>query len=230
MEIHARAISTTSEGAIYDMKELYTALAKAQAEFPTVAQSGFNPFHKSKYSTLKDCWDAARPVLSRHGLSVIQMPDKQDGVFCLVTILAHESGDHLASHQPVMAAKQDAQSFGSALSYARRYGLTAVLGLVSGDEDDDGNAATFTKTQQVATPKAASPSVASQPKSPAPQSIPAASVGATNTIPERIASVKDEDGLMALYNDIKPQIEALSEVEKGKVLSLFSSKKAELKG
>lgn len=204
------------------MKELYTALSKAQAEFPTVAQSGFNPFHKSKYSTLKDCWDAARPVLARHGLSVIQMPDKQDGVFCLVTILAHESGDHLASHQPVMSSKQDAQSFGSALSYARRYGLTAVLGLVSGDEDDDGNAATFTK------PNKAVPPV--QPNTPAVEAPLPQSAGATNSIAEQVASVQDSDGLVTLYNKIKSSIEAMSPEERQGALDLFSNRKAELKG
>ncbi len=204
------------------MKELYTALSKAQAEFPTVAQSGFNPFHKSKYSTLKDCWDAARPVLARHGLSVIQMPDKQDGVFCLVTILAHEGGDHLASHQPVMSSKQDAQSFGSALSYARRYGLTAVLGLVSGDEDDDGNAATFTKPNKAVSPV--------QPKTPAVEAPLPQPAGATNSIAEQVASVQDSDGLVTLYNKIKSSIEAMSPEERQGALDLFSNRKAELKG
>jgi hypothetical protein len=208
------------------MKELYTALSKAQAEFPTVSQSGFNPFHKSKYSTLKDCWDAARPVLARHGLSVIQMPDKQDGVFCLVTILAHESGDQLASSQPVMATKQDAQSFGSALSYARRYGLTAVLGLVSGDEDDDGNAATFTKN----TPAVAPPPVATAQVS-APQAIPPVGAGTLESgIEQRLASVAQLGGLNALYTEYKAEIEAMSTERKKAVLDLFSKRKAELKG
>ena len=58
------------------MMNLATALIKAQAEFRTVPQSGNNPFHKSKYSTLKDCWDTARPVLAKHGLGNVDGLDQ----------------------------------------------------------------------------------------------------------------------------------------------------------
>ena len=78
------------------MKNLATALIAAQAEFRTVPQSGSNPFHKSKYSTLKDCWDTARPVLAKHGLCVLQFPDVMgDGNYVLKPVVMHESGESM---------------------------------------------------------------------------------------------------------------------------------------
>ena len=141
------------------MMNLATALIKAQAEFRTVPQSGNNPFHKSKYSTLKDCWDTARPVLAKHGLCVLQFPDMMaDGNYVLKTVVLHESGESMEGYQPVLSAKQDAQSMGSALTYARRYGLCAALGLVSGDEDDDGNAASQVKSRSIPSKDVTAPS------------------------------------------------------------------------
>jgi hypothetical protein len=70
-----------------------------------------------------------------------------DGNYVLKTVVLHESGESMEGCQPVLSAKADAQSMGSALTYARRYGLCAALGLVSGDEDDDGNAASQVKSR-----------------------------------------------------------------------------------
>ena len=85
------------------MEQLAKALASAQAEFGTVPQSGMNPFHKSKYSTIEDYVNAAKPTLAKHGLSISQAPNLMDGQFVLTTILMHESGEHLASNQPIFA-------------------------------------------------------------------------------------------------------------------------------
>ena len=123
------------------MKDLATALAAAQAEFGTVPQSGKNPHFRSTFSTMQDYVDAAKPILAKHGLSISQMPNLLEGQFVLTTILMHKSGDNLVSNQPVVSTKQDAQSLGSAISYARRYSYGAILGMASGDFEDDGNAA-----------------------------------------------------------------------------------------
>jgi hypothetical protein len=203
------------------MKELATALSKAQSEFKTVPQSGNNPFHKSTYSTLKDCWDTARPVLAKHGLSVIQFPDVlHDNNFVLRTVVMHESGESIEGVQPVLASKPDAQSMGSALTYARRYGLCAALGLVSGDEDDDGNAATAVKSSP-ATAKTA----------PASTPLPKKEAGATpSSIEERITSAPHLGALTALYEGMKSDIEAMSEEEKANTLDLFKTRKTQLSG
>jgi hypothetical protein len=201
------------------MKNLATALAKAQSEFRTVPQSGKNPFHKSTYSTLKDCWDTARPVLANHGLSVLQFPDIMgDGNFVLKTVVLHESGESMEGYQPVISSKPDAQSMGSALTYARRYGLCAALGLVSGDEDDDGNAASQVKSKPAkakTAPPATPPSVG----------------GATNpSLTEQIKSAPHLGALTTLYEGNKDAIGAMSEDERNKVLEIFKAMKVQLSG
>lgn len=119
------------------IEKLATALSKLQSEMEAVKMSGVNPFHKSKYATLTDIWEAVKSPLTKNGLAVSQIPCGNS----LQTMLMHSSGQWIAGEQLLMPSKQDAQSLGSALTYARRYGLSSVLGLVV-DEDDDGNSAT----------------------------------------------------------------------------------------
>ena len=206
------------------MEQLAKALASAQAEFGTVPQSGMNPFHKSKYSTIEDYVNAAKPILAKHGLSISQAPNLMEGQFVLTTILMHESGEHIVSNQPIFAAKQDAQSMGSAITYARRYAYGAVLGMASGDFDDDGNAAAAKTTKQANPPMSQSPA-----KSPAPSSPTKQGRGTPNqTIEERVNAAPHLGGLTALYDGMKGEIEAMSEDERNKALALFSKRKAEL--
>ena len=206
------------------MEQLAKALASAQAEFGTVPQSGINPFHKSKYSTIEDYVNAAKPVLAKHGLSISQAPNLLETQFVLTTILMHESGEHIVSNQPIFAAKQDAQSMGSAITYARRYAYGAVLGMASGDFDDDGNAAAAKTTKQANPPMSQSPA-----KSPAPSSPTKQGRGTPNqTIEERVNAAPHLGGLTALYDGMKGEIEAMSEDERNEALALFSKRKAEL--
>jgi hypothetical protein len=206
------------------MENLAKALASAQGEFGTVPQSGKNPFHKSTYSTIEDYVNAAKPVLAKHGLSISQAPDLMDGQFVLTTILMHQSGEHLTSHQPIFAAKQDAQSMGSAITYARRYSYGSVLGMASGDFDDDGNAATAKPVKQANPPVAQPPA-----KSPAPKAPSQGERGTPNqSIEERVNAAPHLGGLTALYDGIKGEIEAMDEAKRNEVLALFSNRKAEL--
>lgn len=125
-----------------DITELAGALAKAQAEMKPAAQSGKNPHFKSTFATLQDVWEAATPALHQHGLSVVQSTEAQDDAgLTVVTMLLHASGQWMRGEVRMPLAKADAQAVGSAISYGRRYGLAAMLGIVA-DEDDDGNAAT----------------------------------------------------------------------------------------
>ena len=181
------------------MENLAKALAKAQAEFTTVPQSGFNPHFKNKFSTLEDCINMTRPILSKHGLAISQMPNTLDGQYVLTTILMHESGESIVSNQPVVSMKQDPQSLGSALSYCRRYSLTGVLSLASGDFEDDGNAATA--------PAKATPAKAKATKN--------------QTIAERVNATQHVGELMSLYEEVKGQ---LTEDD----TALFSNRKSEL--
>ena len=206
------------------MEQLAKALASAQAEFGTVPQSGKNPFHKSTYSTIEDYVNAAKPVLAKHGLSISQAPNLLEGQFVLTTILMHESGEHIVSNQPIFAAKQDAQSMGSAITYARRYAYGAVLGMASGDFDDDGNAATAKPVKQAKPPMSQSPA-----KSPAPTTPSQGERGTPNqTIEERVNAAPHLGGLTALYDGLKGEIEAMEESKRNEVLELFKKRKTEL--
>ncbi len=129
------------------IKYLAPALVAAQEALKPIAKDGKNPAFRSRYATLDGIMETVRPALAAHGLAVVQgvvHPETGEGgrlVGIMVeTRLVHTSGEWLASVVPVPVAKGDAHGLGSALSYGRRYGISALLAL-STDEDDDGNAA-----------------------------------------------------------------------------------------
>lgn len=122
---------------------IYAALAAAQAEFKPIAKNCVNPAFGSKYADLQSILDGTRPALNRHGLFLYQrVMSSKDGI-SVETCVTHASGETLSSGVlfiPVISPKNPSQAFGSAETYARRYSLSAFLG-VSADEDDDGNGA-----------------------------------------------------------------------------------------
>jgi len=125
-----------------NLNELFTALAKAQAEMKTAGTNNTNPYFKSKYADLADIVRASRPALSKNGLSVIQqiLPN-EDGQNMLHTILGHISGQWIETRMRILPTKQDIQSIASYITYLRRYSYAAMVGVVSSDEDDDGEIA-----------------------------------------------------------------------------------------
>lgn len=131
---------------------LGAALVKAQAEMPHAlkdAKGQVGQNRNYKYAPLETVVDTFRPILAKHGLSVLQRPQPCDNGVLLVTTLLHESGEWINDgglHMP--AAKNDAQAFGSALTYARRYSLTAMLGIAT--DDDDGSSATAASREPAA--------------------------------------------------------------------------------
>lgn len=126
---------------ILKIGELAKALSAAQGELSTASKSSVNPHFKSKFADLTEVWEACRAALSKHKIAVIQCPQQDASGEYLETILAHESGEYMSSRMPLKNAKGDMQGFGSALTYARRYSLAAMVGVTS--EDDDGNAASM---------------------------------------------------------------------------------------
>ena len=122
------------------MNELAKSLVKAQAAMSHAAKDAKNPHFKSAYSSLASVIDAVRPALSANGLAFVQKLHTADGGVSVETVLVHESGQELSCGVLfIPATKQDAQGYGSAISYAKRYSLQAALGIAS--EDDDGQAA-----------------------------------------------------------------------------------------
>lgn len=127
---------------------LSKALTAVQKELRPAIKDSNNPFFKSKYADLNSVWDSCRELLAANGLSVIQGNSVGlDNTVIVETILAHESGEWIQSELSLPLAKHDPQGVGSAVTYGRRYGLAAAVGIVA-DVDDDGNAASKAPTNQ----------------------------------------------------------------------------------
>lgn len=131
------------------MKNIATALVKAQKAFGPALKTSTNPHFRSRYADLSACVEAVITGLNDNGIALIQKCyDCENGVM-VETVFVHESGETLECgilHVP--AAKQDPQGYGSALTYARRYSLMAAAGIAP--EDDDGNSAS--RRPEVKTP------------------------------------------------------------------------------
>lgn len=149
----------------HEIDKLGEALAAAQGEIDSAKKSAANPYFKSKYADLAEVWYAIREALSKNGLAVAQTPfaeygnfvtrkvkvEKKDGSYdireitereAFVTVktrLIHASGQWIEDELEILPAKSDPQGIGSAITYARRYALAAIVGVAQ--DDDDGNAA-----------------------------------------------------------------------------------------
>lgn len=116
------------------------AFVKAQAACNGAKKSSNNPHFKSKYADLSAVWDACEGALEANKLSVLQgLGEVIDGKMQIETMLLHDSGQWIKSLASIPLPKADPQGYGSASTYARRYTLAALMGIVQ--EDDDGNAA-----------------------------------------------------------------------------------------
>ncbi len=125
------------------IKNIAVAMCKAQSEMGGAHKGANNPFFKSKYADLGEVVKAVKEPFANHGLSYVQFPINDGDRIGIETILMHDSGEWLSEKFTVKATKQDAQGAGSVITYCRRYGLQAVAGIPS--EDDDGNAAVKSK-------------------------------------------------------------------------------------
>jgi hypothetical protein len=128
--------------------DLAAALARAQGEFENPTKDRTNPHFRNKYATLDSMQTATRPILAKHGLSVVQLPTPAPS---LITRLMHSSGQSVQSETP-MPASLKPQEYGSALTYMRRYAYAAILNITA-DEDDDAEAASTAKPSRAAAAK-----------------------------------------------------------------------------
>lgn len=121
------------------IENIAKALVKFQAEVKNPPNTAVNPFLKNKYAPLNDILNLVRPILSKHGLGVIQAPSGDGESISIATMLMHESGEWIEPEPLVLKAeKATAQGAGAAITYGRRYALSAVLG-ISSEDDDDGS-------------------------------------------------------------------------------------------
>ena len=122
------------------MKNIASALVRAQRGFAPALKTSTNPHFRSKYVDLAGCIEAVVDALNAAGIALIQRTSEDSTGVTVETVFVHESGEMMECGKlHVPAAKQDPQGYGSALTYARRYSLMAAAGIAP--EDDDGNAA-----------------------------------------------------------------------------------------
>jgi hypothetical protein len=118
-----------------EIDKLAEALAKAQSELEGAKKESTNPFFKSSYADLHAVIKSSFPHLSKHGLSVSQGNEIVPGAICVTTTLMHASGQWLRSKVKLPLSKVDAQGVGAAITYGRRYGLSAIVGIAQYDDD-----------------------------------------------------------------------------------------------
>lgn len=127
-----------------DINELSAAMAKAQAVIEGAIKDSNNPHFKSKYADLANVWSAWQKCGPANGLAVMQFPGTcESNRMEMTTLITHASGQWIKATLSIPLAKVDAQGYGSATTYARRYALSAAVGIAP--EDDDGNAASNPK-------------------------------------------------------------------------------------
>lgn len=120
------------------IKELAGALSKAQGSMESAKKDTANPYFKSAYADLASVWTACREALTANGLAVAQTTKpSQDGV-TVVTTLIHSSGEWMRGELFIKPVKNDPQGIGSAITYARRYALAAMVGVAPEDDDGEG--------------------------------------------------------------------------------------------
>jgi hypothetical protein len=115
------------------MKTLFAALAGAQSQLKAALKDSTNPHFKSRYADLESVIEAMRVPFAANGLAFMQSVS-DDSQF-LKTIIVHESGENFTTQVPLIITKNDMQGVGSAITYARRYGLAAACGISQTDDD-----------------------------------------------------------------------------------------------
>lgn len=130
-----------------EVKNIYSAFIKAQANIEKAVKDSTNPHFRSKYADLGNVVDAIKPHLEEQGLAFFQKFHECDKGIKIETIVIHESGESISNGILfVPVTKNDAQGFGSACTYARRYSLQSAFGVAP--DDDDGNAASQPRQHQ----------------------------------------------------------------------------------
>jgi hypothetical protein len=183
------------------LKELASALVKFQLEVNNPKNSAKNPQFNSKYAPLDVVINTVKPILGKFGLAFTQSTGSADDKIIIKTMLMHESGEWLESEPLILPAYQlkkggekefNAQGAGSAITYGRRYSLSAMLG-ISSEDDDDGNVAS---------------SSYHEPQKPQP-------------VPNRNTAPPPDDDLAAIEAASKANVEAAKYITEGQVKMLW---------
>jgi len=186
-------------------KSIAAALAAAQSQMGKALKDASNPHFRSKYADLSSVTGACLPALNANGIAVIQPTGADEDGRYVETILLHTTGEKLSCRVPLIVQRNDMQGYGSAVTYARRYGLMCMAGIAP--EDDDGYAAT------AAAPKSdVAPVDRKRGPSPADHAI------------SSLAGAETLDQLAAIWGDLPVGLKSLPEVRGTK-----DNRKAELR-
>jgi len=144
---HAPQVLRTEFEHSEQVEKLFAALSKAQQKGLGASENANNPAFKSRYADLASVASVFRDKVAPEGFCFIQVPSIADKQVSVKTVLGHDSGQWVACTVTAMAQSTGPQHIGSAITYGKRYGLSAICGIVEGD-DDDGNAAQGSQGQQ----------------------------------------------------------------------------------
>lgn len=121
------------------IQELAAAMVAAQGEITGAAKDSTNPHFRSSYADLSSVMEACKGALNRHGIAVLQPSvPSEPGTLAIDTLLMHTSGQWVSGRTVIPLQKNDPQGFGSAMTYARRYSLAAMVGVCPEDDDGEG--------------------------------------------------------------------------------------------
>ena len=210
------------------MKQIASALVKAQKEFGPALKTSTNPHFRSKYADLAACVEAVIDALNNNGIYLMQMTHETPDGAMAETVFLHESGEMLSAGKLFFpASKHDAQGYASSLSYVRRYSLMAACGIAP--EDDDGNAASK--------PAPKPPKVEAKPESKVEAKPVETNAGvaefAMNMFTEFLPEAKSEQELNAFWKENKDavnKIKAHDESMYVELLAKFKARKDQING
>lgn len=153
--------------------KLAASLVKAQREMSNAKKDAKNPFFKSVYADLNSVREAVTPALHDQGISVLQLNLHENGKNFVRTTLLHESGEYICSDTEIVVKEaSNPQALGSAISYARRYGLSSMLSVGAQDDDGEGGMGrqsfTVSKASTAPAQTTATPAKSPNPFAPAP--------------------------------------------------------------
>lgn len=195
--------------------QIAAALASAQSEMDFARKDSANPFFKSSYADLASVWDVCRRVLPKNGLAVSQTLEPSEGQTISVrTTLLHKSGQWITGVCQIPMVKADPQAAGSAITYARRYSLAAICGVIA--DDDDAEQAMGRKPAAKAAPRKKMETMDEIPDhSKKPVDVAA--------LAEHIKTIKTVDELKKLYNSERERFE--NDAASVEILGLFEARK-----
>lgn len=141
------------------IKHIAVALVAFNTEVKSISHDSLNPHFKSQYTSLDHMIDETKPILAKHGLTVMQFPGGDGERVTIRTMILHNTGEWIETEPLTLKpVKLDPQGAGSAITYARRYSYAAALSLSLGDDDDGNSVSQPPKTTQTQN-RAAAPQV-----------------------------------------------------------------------